>query len=160
MIAAIVAPAGFRSIAMMRPCLVTGPAVDLEAAGTDRLRDACLPAFRTFERFAAFGFDLGLVMESSEVCATPSAAPPQPRPAKSEPAGQDPEAGFSRSGRHSNALFEPECQSILSKIVAGLVAKLGCYRHTEVAPIRLPALGLFLPGHSRDGFAFVRCENQ
>jgi hypothetical protein len=59
-----------------------------------------------------------LVMESSEVCATPSAAPPQPRPGN-YPAGQDPEAGFSRSRRHSNALFGLECQSILSKIVAG-----------------------------------------
>jgi hypothetical protein len=63
MIAAIVAPAGFLSIAMMRACLVSDPAVDLEGEGTVRLRDVGLPAFRTFERFAAFVFDLGLVME-------------------------------------------------------------------------------------------------
>jgi len=41
------------------------------------------------ERAAALGFDLGLVMESSEVRATPSAAPPQPRRAN-HPAGRDP----------------------------------------------------------------------
>ena len=39
-------------------------------------------------RAAAF-FDLGLVMESSEFRATPSAAPPQPRRAN-HPAGRDP----------------------------------------------------------------------
>jgi len=125
MIAAIVAPAGFLSIAMMRACLVSGPAVDLEGAGTGGLRDAGLPAFLAFERFAAFGFDLGLVIESSEVCATPSAAPPQPRPAKSQPAGHDPRAGCRRPSHHSNALFGPECQSILSKIVAAWVSQNG-----------------------------------
>jgi len=36
-----------------------------------------------------------LVMGSSEVIATPSAAPPQPRPGKA-PAGQDPEARIRR----------------------------------------------------------------
>jgi hypothetical protein len=136
MIAAIVAPAGFLSIAMVRACLVFGPAVDLEGAAAGRLRDAGLPALRTFERVAAFGFDLGLVMRSSEVCATPSAAPPQPRPAKSKPAGQDPEAGWSRPSRHSNALFGLECQSILSKIVAAWVSQNGgrgfYFYHSEV----------------------------
>jgi hypothetical protein len=117
----------------MRACLVFGPALDLEGAGTDCLRGVGLPAFRPVERVAALGFDLGFVMGSSEVCATPSAAPPQPRPAKSQPAGQDPEAGCSRPSHPSNALFGLECQSILSKIVAGLVAKLGCYGHTEAA---------------------------
>src|SRR5258708_7665723 len=79
MIAAIVAPVGIRSIAMMRACLVSGPAVDLDDAGADRLRDAGLAVFRAVERVAAFGLVLGLVMGSSEVCAAPSAAPPQPR---------------------------------------------------------------------------------
>jgi hypothetical protein len=54
-----------------------------------------LLVFRAAERVAAFGLDLGLVMGSSEVCATPSVAPPQPRPAN-RPAGQDPEARLSR----------------------------------------------------------------
>src|SRR5258708_18715797 len=81
-IAAIVAPAGVRSIAIMRAFLVSGPAVGLDDAGADRLRDAGLAAFRPVERAAAFGWDLGLVMGSSEVDATPSAAPPRPRPGK------------------------------------------------------------------------------
>jgi hypothetical protein len=44
---------------------------------------------REVERAAAFGFDLGLVMGSSKVRATPSAAPTQPRRAN-YPAGRDP----------------------------------------------------------------------
>src|ERR1700694_3744207 len=83
MIAAIVAPVGIRSIAMMRACLVSGPAADLDDAGAGRLRDAGLAVFRAVERVAAFGLVLGLVMGSSEVHAAPSAAPPQPRPGNS-----------------------------------------------------------------------------
>src|ERR1700681_5117939 len=82
MIAAIVAPVGISSIAMMRACLVSVPAADLDDAGAGRLRDTGLGAFRAVERVAAFGLDLGLVMGSSEVDATLSAAPPQPRPGK------------------------------------------------------------------------------
>jgi hypothetical protein len=67
MIAAIVAPAGFLSIAMARACLVSGREAGFDAAGANRFRDAGLPVFRTFERVAAFGFDLGLVIESSEI---------------------------------------------------------------------------------------------
>src|SRR6267378_4427454 len=78
MIAAIVAPVGIRSIAIMRACLVSGPAVDLDDAGSERLRTG-LADFRAAERLAAFGLVLGLVMGSSEVYAAPSAAPPQPR---------------------------------------------------------------------------------
>src|SRR6266850_3285043 len=64
-IAAIVAPADVRSIAMMRSCLVWGPVADLDDAGADRARDLGLLVFRAVERVAAFGFDLGLVMGSS-----------------------------------------------------------------------------------------------
>src|SRR5258708_22815689 len=96
MIAAIVAPVGIRSMAIMRACLVSGPAADRDDAGDDRLRDAGFAAFRAVERVAAFGFDLGLVMGSSKVCATLSIAPPQPRPA-THPAGPDPETSLSRS---------------------------------------------------------------
>src|SRR5712664_717828 len=96
MIAAIVAPVGIRSIAMMRACLVSGPVADLDDAGADRLRDAGLAVFRAVERVAAFGLVLGLVMGSSEVCATPSAAPPQPRPSKS-PGRARPRSRLSRS---------------------------------------------------------------
>src|SRR5258707_15672075 len=75
MIAAIVAPVGIRNIAIMRACLVSGSAVDLDNAGVDRLREAGLAVFRAVKRVAAFGLVLGLVMESSEVHAAPSAAP-------------------------------------------------------------------------------------
>src|SRR5260370_13391846 len=59
MIAAIVAPAGVRSIAMMRTCLVLGRVGDLDAASTDCSRDLGLLAFRAGKRAAAFGLDLG-----------------------------------------------------------------------------------------------------
>jgi hypothetical protein len=63
----MVAPAGFRSMAMMRACLVLGPAVGLDDAGVDRLRDPGFAVFRTVERALAFGSDLGLFIGSSEV---------------------------------------------------------------------------------------------
>src|SRR5258707_7992886 len=87
MIAAIVAPAGVRSIAMMRACLVSVPAASLDDVGADRGRDLALLVFRAIERIAAFGLDFGLVMGSSEVCATPSVAPPQPHPGKAPKQG-------------------------------------------------------------------------
>src|SRR6266446_7169910 len=93
---AIVAPAGVRSIAMMRACLVLDRATGFDDACAGRLREAGLPAFRAVERAAAFRLDLGLVMGSSEVHAAPSAAPPQPRPGK-PPGRADPEACLSRS---------------------------------------------------------------
>jgi len=117
MIAAIVAPVGIRNIAMMRACLVSGLAADLDGAGADRLRAAGLAVFRAVERVAAFDLILGLVTGYSEVHAAPSAAPPQPRPGN-YPAGQDPQARLSRPGHHSNAPIKPKSQSILSKIVA------------------------------------------
>src|ERR1700694_3898228 len=79
MIAAIVAPVGIRSIAMMRACLVSGLAAGFDDASAGRLREAGLAVFRAVDRAAAFGLNLGLVMGSSEVCATLSVAPPQPR---------------------------------------------------------------------------------
>src|SRR5260370_39674734 len=83
MIGAMVAPAGFLSIAMTRACLVSGPAAGLDDADADRLRDTGLAVFRAVDRAVAFGLGLDLFMGSSGVCATPSAAPPQPRPGKS-----------------------------------------------------------------------------
>jgi len=96
MIAAIVVPAGIRSIARMRACLVSGRIAVFEDEGANRVRDLDILVDREVERAAAFSFDLGLVMGSSEVRATPSAAPPQPRRAN-HPAGQNPEARLSRS---------------------------------------------------------------
>src|SRR5260221_2581835 len=56
---AIVAPAGVRSIAMMRACLVSGPAAGPDDAGARRLRETDLAVFRAVERLAAFGLDFG-----------------------------------------------------------------------------------------------------
>jgi hypothetical protein len=50
---------------MMRACLVWGCVAGLDDAGADRARDLGMLVFRAVERVAAFGFDLGLVMESS-----------------------------------------------------------------------------------------------
>src|SRR5215204_745493 len=79
MIAAIVVPAGVRSIAMIRACLVSGRIAVFEDEGANRMRVLDLLVDREVERTAAFGLDLGLLMGSFEVRATPSAAPPQPR---------------------------------------------------------------------------------
>jgi hypothetical protein len=113
---------------MMRACLVSGPAADLDDAGADRLRDAGLAVFRAVERawVAAFGLVLGLVMGSSEVHAAPYAASLQPRPGNS-PGRADPEPLLSRPSHHSNAPIKPESQSILSKIVA-LTPSKGAFR--------------------------------
>src|SRR5206468_12813933 len=89
MIAAVVVPAGVRSIAMIRACLVSGRTAVFKDEGANRMRVLDLLVDREVERIAAFCLDLGLVMGSSEVRATPSAAPPQPRRAN-HPAGRDP----------------------------------------------------------------------
>jgi hypothetical protein len=89
MIAAIVVPAGIRSIARMRACFVSGRVAVFEDEGASRVRDLDLLVDREVERAATFSLDLGLVMGSSEVRATPSAAPPQPRRAN-HPAGRNP----------------------------------------------------------------------
>src|SRR5258708_36274392 len=94
--AAIVTPPGERSIATMRVCLVSGFAVVFKEAGADSTWDLGLPVFCVVERAVALVLALALVMGSSEVHATPSVAPLQPRPGK-RPAGQDPEARLSRS---------------------------------------------------------------
>src|SRR5882724_2720182 len=94
MIAAIVVPAGVRSIAMMRACLVSGRTAVFKDEGANRMRVLDLLVDREVERTAAFCLDLGLVMGSS-VRATPPAAPPQPRRAN-RPAGRDP---MGRPGR-------------------------------------------------------------
>jgi len=96
MIAAIVVPAGVRSIAMIRACLVSGRIAVFEDEGANRMRVLDLLVDREVERTAAFGLDLGLVMGSSEVRATPSAAPPQPRRAN-HPAGRDPMGRLGRT---------------------------------------------------------------
>src|SRR5258706_9787353 len=91
MMAAIVAPAGVRSIASMRACLVSGCAAGFAYEGTDRVRDLGLLVFRVPERVVALAFDLDLVMGSSEVMRRHP--PHHLSPARAKPrAGQDPEA--------------------------------------------------------------------
>ena len=77
----------------MRACLVSGRVTVFEDEGAGRERGLDLLVVREAERVEALDLDFGLdfVMRSSESYATPSAAPPQPRPGKT-PAGQDPEA--------------------------------------------------------------------
>jgi len=65
MIAAIVAPVGIRNIAMMRACLVSGLAADLDGAAADRLRAAGLAVFRAVERVAGFVLSLSDVVRLS-----------------------------------------------------------------------------------------------
>jgi hypothetical protein len=89
--AAIVAPADVRNMAMMRACLVSGRAALLRDPAVGRAGILILPVFRAAGRLPALGLDLGLVMGSSEVCATLSAAPPQPHLGIRRQ-GKDPEA--------------------------------------------------------------------
>src|SRR5258706_10379584 len=100
-------PAGIRNIAMMRACLVSGRAAVFEETGANRARALGLPVLRVAVRAAALGFelgfDLGLVMGSSEVRATPSAAPLQPRPSKSPGRARPRSAPQRAPSHHSNA---------------------------------------------------------
>jgi hypothetical protein len=70
----IVVPAGIRSIARMRACLVSGRAATFDDEGADRIRDLRLLNFWVADRVVTLVFDLDLVMGSSEVRATPSAS--------------------------------------------------------------------------------------
>jgi hypothetical protein len=95
--------------------LVSGRIAVFEDEGASRVRDLDLLVDREMGRAATLGFDLGLVMESSEVRATPSAAPPQPRRAN-HPAGRDPRgAPRPHPSRHSNAPIKDQSQSFLNK---------------------------------------------
>jgi hypothetical protein len=118
MIAAIVVPAGARSIAMMRACLVSARIIIFEDEGANRARVLDLLVDREVERTAALGFVLGLVMESSEVRATPSAAPPQPRRAN-HPAGRDPKGRLSRSNSPQQRSDQGRKRVISEQIVTG-----------------------------------------
>src|SRR5258705_3045040 len=86
---AIVAPAGVRSIAIMRACLVSVPAADPDVVGVDRLRAAGLRVFRAVERVAGFGLVLGLVMGIlrglCDAVRRTSSAPPRQSPGRARP---------------------------------------------------------------------------
>jgi len=105
----------------MQACLVPGRVAGFADEGTDRVRDLGLLVFRGPERDVALAFDLDLVMGSSEVIATPSAALPQPRRAKPRQ-GKTRSAHSPLQSHHSNAPIKPVSQSNLSKIVALLTA--------------------------------------
>ena len=119
MIAAIVAPAGVRSIAMMRACLVAGRAADFDDAGVGRLRDLGLLDFGEAERVTALAVDLGLVMGSSEVHATPSAAPPQPRPGQNSRQGKTPKPASAVPSRQQQRSDQGRKPVISEQIVTG-----------------------------------------
>jgi hypothetical protein len=120
MMAAIVAPAGARNIAMMRACFVSGRLSAFEVGFEARPR-------RGFDLFPAradflvdvLGFDLALVIEGSpRLYATPAAAPPQPCRAKLYRQGPVPKRAKAALSHRSNAPTRPKSQSFLSKKVA------------------------------------------
>src|SRR5947207_5530824 len=115
MIAAIVAPAGVRSIARMRACLVSGRAEVFGDECADRERGLDLLVTRAAERVEALDFDLDLVMGSSEVMRRHP--PHHLSPARAKPRqGKTPKRAFATSSYHSNSPIRPVSQSNLSKI--------------------------------------------
>src|SRR5882762_7782343 len=105
MIAAIVAPAGVRSIARMRACLASGrvEVFGVESADLDRGLD--LLVVRAAERVEAL--DLDFVMGSSEVMRRHP--PHHLSPAQAKPRqGKTPKRAFATSSHHSNAPIKPE----------------------------------------------------
>src|ERR1700676_2004848 len=119
MIAAIVVPAGIRSITRMRACLVSGRIAVFEDEGASRVGDLNLLVDREVERAVAFSFDLGLVMGSSEVRATPSAAPPQPRPGQNSRQGKTPKPTSAVPSRQQQRSDQGRKPVISEQIVTG-----------------------------------------
>src|SRR5258706_8308042 len=122
MIAVIVAPAGARSIARMRACLVSGR-VEVFDESADRERGLDLLVVRGALRVEAldFDWDLDFVMGSSEVMRR--RPPHHLSPAQAKPRqGKTPNRAFATSSHHSNAPIKPISQSNLSKIIALLTA--------------------------------------
>src|ERR1700726_308248 len=134
MIAAIVAPAGVRSIARMRACLVSGRVEVFGDGCADRERGLDLLLVRAAERVEDLDldFDLNLVMGSSEVMRRHS--PHHLSPARAKPRqGKTPKRAFALQSHHSNAPIEPVGQSNLSKIIALLTAIMACIRSARIA---------------------------
>src|SRR5258705_10367576 len=116
MIAATVAPAGVRSIARMRACLVLGRVEVFGDECADRERGLDLLVTRAAERVEALDFDLDLVMGSSEVMRRHP--PHHLSPARAKPRqGKTPKRAFATSSHHRNAPIRPVNQPNLSKIV-------------------------------------------
>src|SRR6266516_4430025 len=98
MIAAIVVPAGVRSIARMRACLVSGRVTVFEDEGADRERGWDLLVVRAAGRVEALAldFDLDFVMGSSEVMRRHP--PHHLSPARAKPRqGKTPKRAFAAS---------------------------------------------------------------
>jgi len=133
MIAAIVAPAGVRSIARMRACLVSGRVTVFEDEGADRERGLDLLVVRAAGRVEVLDldFDLDFVMGSSEVMRRHP--PHHLSPARAKPRqGKTSKRAFATSSDHSNAPIKPISQPILSKIVALLTAPWPPYGRFEL----------------------------
>jgi hypothetical protein len=115
MIAATVAPAGDRSIARMRACLLSGRVEVFGDESADRERGFDLLVVRAAERVEALDFDfvMGSLKSCDAIRRTTSAPPGQ-----IARQGRIPKAVSTAASHHSNAPIEPESQSILSKIVA------------------------------------------
>ena len=95
--AAIVVPAGERSIARMRACLVSAPVLASDDERFDRERGLVLRLLRVLEGVGLLHFDLDLVNGVLRSSATPSAAPPQPRPGKTPARRATPKRAMARS---------------------------------------------------------------
>src|SRR6266516_5232137 len=144
MIAAIVAPAGVRSIARMRACLVSGRVTVFEDEGADRERGLDLLIVRAAERVEALDLDFNLdfVMGSSEVMRRHP--PHHLSPARAKPRqGKTRKREAPLQSHHSNAPIKPVSQSNLSKLVALLTAIMACIRSVRIA---LPVAGHSLLG--------------
>jgi hypothetical protein len=128
MMAAIVVPARSRSIAMtcafLVPARVLASVPETTPTGTGRFDDLRLAVFAGRKRVGGLRLDFVLVMGSSEVCATESAAPPQPHSGKLPGGARPKSAPRAAPGPHSNAQFAAESQSIRSKMIALLLARL------------------------------------
>src|ERR1700736_5463944 len=155
MIAAIVAPAGVRSIARMRACLVPGRVEVFGDECADREPGLDLLVVRATVRVEAldFDFDLDFLMGSSKLCDAV-------RRITSAPPGQNPGRARLRSAHsplqshHSNAPIEPVSQSNLSKKVALLIAIAARIRSVRSAFRRTGRL-LLGPHQRRRSLSFV-----
>src|SRR6266404_4878960 len=109
MIAAIVTPAGVRSIARMRACLVSGRVEVFGVESADRERGWDSLVVRAAERVEALDFDLDFVMGSSEVMRRHP--PHHLSPARAKPRqGKTPKRAFATSKspqQRSNQTHKP-----------------------------------------------------
>ena len=123
MMAVIVVPARSRSIAttcaFLVPARVLGGAPEAAATGTGRFDDLRLVVFGR-ARVIAFGLDLVLGASGGlrDAIRRTTSAPPR-QVTRRGPAQKRASAA---SSHHSNARFAEECQSILSNMIALLLA--------------------------------------